>query len=160
MSDPAAAPPPRIRPAGPFDLAVMAALHAACFDEPWDAPAMAAVLAGPGSFALLAVAGDEPIGFLLGRIAGGEAEILSIGVPAARRRGGAGGLLLRAALARAVAAGAARVFLEVAEDNAAARALYLRHGFAQVGRRPAYYRRDPTRAAAALVLACRLAAAG
>ena len=69
-------------------------------------------------------------------------------------------MLLRAALARAAAAGSARVFLEVAEDNAAARALYLRHGFAQVGRRPAYYRRGQTRAAAALVLARRLAAAG
>jgi ribosomal-protein-alanine N-acetyltransferase len=31
------------------------------------------------------------------------------------------------------------MFLEVAEDNAAGQALYLALGFAEIGRRPAYY---------------------
>jgi ribosomal-protein-alanine N-acetyltransferase len=39
----------------------------------------------------------------------------------------------------AAAAGAARMLLEVAEDNAAARALYAAAGFAPAGRRPRYY---------------------
>jgi ribosomal-protein-alanine N-acetyltransferase len=34
-----------------------------------------------------------------------------------------------------------RLYLEVAEDNPGARALYERYGFVQVGRRDAYYRR-------------------
>jgi len=43
--------------------------------------------------------------------------------------------------ARPHAAGARRVFLEVAEDNWAARRLYAALGFAPVGRRRNYYRR-------------------
>ena len=39
----------------------------------------------------------------------------------------------------AAARGAVRVFLEVADDNAAARALYARAGFVEAGRRPGYY---------------------
>jgi ribosomal-protein-alanine N-acetyltransferase len=46
---------------------------------------------------------------------------------------------MRAAMADARAAGAAAMFLEVAESNAAARALYGGLGFAPVGRRPRYY---------------------
>ena len=41
----------------------------------------------------------------------------------------------------ASAAGTRRIFLEVAEDNWAARRLYAAIGFAPVGRRRNYYRR-------------------
>ena len=45
------------------------------------------------------------------------------------------------------------MFLEVAEDNRAARALYAAAGFASVGRRPAYYARPGAAdAVAALIL--------
>lgn len=36
-------------------------------------------------------------------------------------------------------AGAARIFLEVSVENAAARRLYARAGYTQIGRRKAYY---------------------
>jgi [ribosomal protein S18]-alanine N-acetyltransferase len=48
--------------------------------------------------------------------------------------------LLEAAEARAAAAGALEMFLEVAEENAAARALYGRGGYVVVGCRRGYYR--------------------
>jgi [ribosomal protein S18]-alanine N-acetyltransferase len=57
---------------------------------------------------------------------------------AARRRG-LGALLMAGALAQAVAGGAAAMLLEVAADNDAARALYARLGFEEVGRRRRYY---------------------
>ena len=38
-------------------------------------------------------------------------------------------------------AGAKSLFLEVGADNTAARSLYSQTGFAEVGRRPAYYAR-------------------
>jgi ribosomal-protein-alanine N-acetyltransferase len=44
------------------------------------------------------------------------------------------------------------VFLEVDEGNAAARRLYARFGFDNVGRRPAYYPQSGTAGSAALVL--------
>ena len=130
-----------LRRISPFDLDAAAALHAGCFDDAWSAAAIAAVLATPGSFGLLSITSGDLSGFLLARVAADEAEILSIGVlPAWRRRGVARALMAAAAL-HAADSGARRLFLEVAADNSAARGLYLRERFAQVGRRPCYYRR-------------------
>ena len=137
---------------GPFDLQVLAVLHAACFDDPWDESAIAALLAMPGSFGLLASVTGLPAGFLLARVAADEAEILSIGVAPDCRRQGIGGQLLERAFACAASSGASRMLLEVAEDNVAARAFYLRHRFAAVGRRPRYYRRAAGPPAAALIM--------
>ena len=68
-----------------------------------------------------------------------------------------GRALVTGLMAQARAGGARRLFLEVAQDNAAALALYTAAGFIQVGRRPGYYSR-PDGSAAALVLAFDLSA--
>ena len=147
-----------VRPVGAFELGALAELHAACFAEAWDAEALAALLAMPGAFALVASggerAGDGPsaIGFVMVRAIAGEAEILALGVRPAARRRGLGRRLLTAGSAEAASRGTGRLFLEVAADNWAARALYLGAGFAQIGRRANYYRR-PGGGVAALVLA-------
>ena len=149
----AGGPASRIRPLDACELAALARLHAACFDDAWDEAALAALLAMPGAFALIAEPQPgEPAGFVIARAAAGEAEILSLGVDPGERRRGLGRDLLQAAIAQAAACGAERLFLEVAADNWAARALYLANGFAQVGKRPDYYRRGGT-SALALVLA-------
>lgn len=123
--------------AGPHCADALAAIHAAAFPpgEQWDAAAIRVLLGTPGCFGLLHPAG----GMLLGRAIAGEAEILTIGVAPDARRTGAGGALLRAALAEAAGRGAALVFLEVSEANATARRLYERHGFTEMGRRRRYY---------------------
>ncbi len=97
------------------------------------------MLALPGHFALLAVSDDDPLGFAMGRVAAAEAEVLTIAVRPASRRVGAGAALLGALMAEAARRGAAEVFLEVAEGNVAARALYTRSGMTEVGRRRRYY---------------------
>ncbi|HLK24613.1 MAG TPA: GNAT family N-acetyltransferase [Caulobacteraceae bacterium] len=130
----------------------MAAAHALSFDTPWSAADIAALLASPGVFGLIVRHGAEVAGFALGRAVAGEAELLTLAVAPSRRRQGLGAALVEAVAARAVAAGAMRLFLEVAADNAAALALYEGAGFAPVGRREAYYRRADG-AAHALVLA-------
>ncbi len=115
----------------------LAAIHAACFppSEAWGAGVLRAMLEMPGVI-LAAEAGD---GFVLARAAGGEAEILTLAVrPEARRRGLARRLLDRAAAA-ARGLGATALFLEVAEDNAPALALYAGAGFVPVGARRGYY---------------------
>lgn len=81
----------------------------------------------------------RPQGFAVWRDLGEEAELLTIGVAAAARRKGLGAALLAAVVVAARAAGANRLFLEVGADNAAARALYARAGFSQLGVRKAYY---------------------
>ncbi|MCZ8193369.1 MAG: GNAT family N-acetyltransferase [Brevundimonas sp.] len=132
--------------------AALAAMHARAFNDPWPVSAFVALLSLPE--ARLEVAAD---GFILTRLAADEAEILTLAVcPTARRRG-LGRRLVETAAAALAAEGATRLFLEVAEDNAAARALYAGAGFASVGRRPGYYGR-PAGAVDALVLARDLAA--
>jgi ribosomal-protein-alanine N-acetyltransferase len=136
--------------AGP-DPAWLAALHAEAFDAPWDAPAFSALLAQSGVIVL-----PEDDGFVLVRIVADEAEILTLAVrPAARGRGVGRGLVLAAA-ATAAERGAARLFLEVADDNAMARALYARAGFAEAGRRAGYYARADGSRRDALLLALNL----
>lgn len=129
----------------------MAQVHTAAFERPWDAAAFAALIAQPGVTAL----GDAD-GFILIRTVADEAEILTLAVIPAVRRRGQGRALVQAAAIQARAAGAQRLFLEVAEDNAAATALYRQAGFAEVGRRARYYPRTGGEDAAALLLALNL----
>lgn len=140
-------------PAGALEVAVLAAMHAECFEERWSPQAMGEVIGGPGVFAMIASARDSaPIGFAIARVIGEDSELLSIGVlPAARRRQVAK-QMIGAVLRRAAEAGARRIFLEVAEDNFPAQSLYRFFGFRLVGRRPAYYRRSGGGTTAALTL--------
>ncbi len=117
---------------------IMAALHAAAFPVPWSAPDIAALLANPAAYAIVARAG-APQGFVMAWAAAGEAEILTLAVtPEARRKGVAASLVTAAGVA-ALVRGAASMHLEVAETNVAARALYAKLGYAEAGRRNAYY---------------------
>lgn len=118
----------------PFDLA---ALHARAFDtpRPWSAAEFADFLADPLIFLL--TEGDA--GFLLGRAVAGEAELLTLAVAPEARRRGLGRKLLERFLYQARLRGAATAFLEVADANAAAQALYRNAGFARAGRRRGYY---------------------
>lgn len=122
----------------PFDSVAgahaLAALHAACFPDPWDAAAISALLVTPGTFAY---AHDD--GFVLARAVGGDAEILTLAVAPAARGQGLGRGLLQAAIARARELGAETMFLEVGADNPAALALYAGLGFAKCGMRKGYY---------------------
>lgn len=138
---PAAIPGTALRPAGTADAETLAQIHATAFagTAAWDADALARLAETPGVFALME-ASAPPAGFILMRLVADEAEVLTLAVRPEARRQGVAAALLEAALAHALAAGIARCFLEVAENNAAARALYERHGFSETGRRPGYYR--------------------
>jgi ribosomal-protein-alanine N-acetyltransferase len=93
----------------------------------------------PGHFGLLATQQDQPLGFALGRVQADQAEILTIAVRPGARGQGVGRALLNALLTEAAKRGALDLFLEVAEPNAAARALYAGAGAKEVGRRRRYY---------------------
>jgi ribosomal-protein-alanine N-acetyltransferase len=120
---------------------VAAALHAAVgFHEPWDARSFAELLGIEGTAGHLAMAGDEPVGLILWRVAADEAEILTVCTLPKRRRAGAGRMLMEAAITAVAAAGARRLLLEVAVDNTAAIGLYREFHFTDAGRRRGYYR--------------------
>jgi ribosomal-protein-alanine N-acetyltransferase len=119
------------------DAGLLATIHKAAFPmaEAWSHDVFSLQLALPNVVGLLH--GED--GLVLARVAGGEAEILTLAVVPAARRHGVATDLLRAAIVRLVASGAAVAFLEVSVENTAAMRLYLRQGFTQTGRRPAYY---------------------
>jgi len=130
----------------------LAILHGACFpDDPWEAGAMARLIALTGSFGWLVWDGDSPAGFILVRDLGNECEILSLGVAPRWRRLGIAQDLLRAAIAEARRRALPSLVLEVATDNDPAQALYTGLGFSAVGRRARYYKRPDGRADALIL---------
>lgn len=144
--------------AAPEHAGELANLHAGLFDAPWDADAFTSLLSHPGSTAFLARVGAPPqtTGFILGQLAADEAEILTVGVSKGCQRNGIGRRLVEALGRAAKRAEAKRLFLEVAEDNGPAIALYRKLGFAEVGRRNGYYERKGGPAQDALRLALTL----
>ncbi|HST74587.1 MAG TPA: GNAT family N-acetyltransferase [Acetobacteraceae bacterium] len=126
-----------IVPATPVHAVMLAIIHASAFpeDEAWGPEAIALSLELPGAFGLFSAGA----GMILARAAGGEAEVLTLAVAEPARRQGVAGTLLDAAMAEAAARGAVAMFLEVSTRNEAARALYARAGFVEVGRRARYY---------------------
>jgi ribosomal-protein-alanine N-acetyltransferase len=117
----------------------MAELHAAAFPRAWGEGDFSDLVGGFGMIALGAEDKGALGGLILVQAVAGEAEILTLAVrPAARRQGWARGLVEAAAIT-AAGMGARQLWLEVAEDNLAALALYRRAGFSEAGRRPGYY---------------------
>jgi ribosomal-protein-alanine N-acetyltransferase len=125
-----------IRRADPLEAERLAGVHAECFPDAWDVVAIHELLESPGVFGFIDDTGN---GFVIVRVAADEAEILTLAVTGAARRRGLGRALLDAAMHAAANTGARRLFLEAAETNAAARALYAGAGFEETGRRKRYY---------------------
>lgn len=138
----------------------VAALHAELFDPAWSAESVDRLLDHPAALALLAETGAprELVGFVIAQIAADEAEILTIGTAPDWKSRGIGNILLGGLKRAAARAGARRLFLEVAADNPAARALYAAAGFEQIGKRERYYARGPGAAVDALTFAVTLPA--
>lgn len=124
----------------------MAALHAPAFHRGWSAEEFETLLSQKG-----AVFVHTDVGFALARAIVDEAELLTI-VVAREARGGGVGLALMGDLIETLGNhGVTRLFLEVAADNDAARALYDKLGFEQDALRKEYYQ-TPSGSIDALVL--------
>lgn len=124
--------------------ALLAELHALAFPRPWRADEIAKLLQNPTTFALISRA-EEAQGFVMAWAAAGDSEILTVAVVPQARRKGVGAALVTSAGVAALVRGAASMHLEVAEDNAAARALYAKLGYEEAGRRAGYYAADDGR---------------
>ena len=112
----------------------LANLHAQCFPHrPW----------GASEFADLKKSGCEIIasqnGFIVWRTVADTAEIVTIGVAPDARRTGIAAAMLGIMEKDVKEQGVTRIILDVAENNAAARALYEQFGYKIDGRRPKYY---------------------
>ena len=131
-------------------------LHHEDFVRPWGDGEFSSLLSQDTVFGFAAFETGKgragPVGFVLARLAAGEAEILTIAVARTHRRQGLGWQLMEAVLRRLHAQRAETLFLEVDETNLPAIALYRRLGFHEVGKRPAYYQTADKRKANALVM--------
>jgi [ribosomal protein S18]-alanine N-acetyltransferase len=130
---------PTLSEARPNDASAISALHTASFQRGWGEDEVYRLLIEKTVIAHRAMTSKTLIGFILSRMAGGEAEILSIAIVQRQRGRGFARPLLDLHLRRLAGLGARAVFLEVDERNVAARALYRRAGFYDVGRRQGYY---------------------
>jgi len=124
------------------DLPAVLDIEAAANPVPWGAAEFGPYFeAGPSSGPRAWVWADPEVrGFLCAASAADEAELQSIAVDESHRGSGVGSELMRSFLAWAAAAGVRTIYLEVREGNTRARSFYARWGFAQVGKRPRYYR--------------------
>lgn len=129
-------------------------MHALAFAQGWSAQDFETLIAARETLANSAcIAGQKSLlGFVLSRMASDEAEILTIVIDPQARRHGIARQLLAVHLGLVAAAGVRHMFLEVADSNHAAMALYRRFGFIEVGRRKAYYRKADGTRGAALIL--------
>ncbi|WP_435770119.1 ribosomal protein S18-alanine N-acetyltransferase [Nocardioides sp. SYSU DS0651] len=142
MTDPSA-----VRPATGGDVAAIVELEAAAF--PTDGWSAALVTEGVGDRVptvtyLVAERHGGLAGYAVVSVVDVDAELQRIAVRPGLRRAGVATDLLAAARRLAAGEGAERLLLEVREDNRAALAFYARHGFAELGRRPRYYRDGTT----------------
>jgi ribosomal-protein-alanine N-acetyltransferase len=121
--------------------AVMQVMHDSfdpAYGEAWTSAQCAGLMPMPGVWLSLAREGDEVVGFALARIVLKEAELLLLAVRRDRQAAGVGQMLLDRFILVAASRGADHLHLEVREGNPAMN-LYLKSGFAEVGRRKNYY---------------------
>lgn len=126
---------------GPEFGEILSALHTTSFSKPWNSSAFTTLLQQPGVKGWI-YENPTPSGFILVRAVAEEAEILTFAVSPKDRRREIGKLLLNTACSTLREAGISFLFLEVSTENLAALALYRKLGFAQVGKRAAYYDED------------------
>ena len=128
------------------DAQIMADIHAQSFDRPWPALDMAVHTQRDICFGIEQNA--ELAAFIILSCAAGQSEILTIATAQTARRQGLAGQLLHGVIEPLESQNVTEIFLEVAEDNHAAIALYKKSGFQSIGRRPGYYRRAEGRVSA------------
>ena len=133
---------PSIEPATLRDAPRLAQLHGASFHRGWGDGEFETMIAERNTLVHRLRLGRKTIGFAVSRMGADEAEILSIAIDVRHRGRGLSHNLLLTHLGHLAGHGVRRIFLEVEENNAPARRLYERAGFAVVGRRERYYRQE------------------
>jgi [ribosomal protein S18]-alanine N-acetyltransferase len=131
-----------VEPASQRDASAFAEIHSASFHRGWGEAEFEGMLTERNTLVHRLRMGRKTIGFSVSRMAADEAEILSIAVAETYRGRGLSQGLLLTHLGHLAGRGVRRVFLEVEENNAPARRLYERTGFAVVGRRERYYQQS------------------
>lgn len=129
--------------------AQMAAIHEACFTQPrpWSEAEFAELASSP-----LCIIRTADQGFAIMRLAGPEAELLTIAVHPDARRQGLARSLLTDLMADLKSRNCEEIFLEVVDGNTAAIHLYHSAGFENRAIRKDYYTGPKGQKSSALVM--------
>lgn len=128
-----------LRPMTPADVAAVADLERACFDDPWSPKVFLEELAHDNRTYLVAEGVGRVVGYGGLMIVEGDAHVMTIAVAPDRRGHGLGTRLLLGLVDAALRRAATSLTLEVRASNETAAALYRKFGFVPVGQRPSYY---------------------
>lgn len=130
---------PEIRAMTPRDIPAIYAIEARAYDFPWSEKIFADCLRAGYSGVVLECHG-EACGYGMLSVAVGEAHLLNLCIDPEIQRQGFGSLLLNYLIDKACALGGKQMFLEVRPSNNAARRMYDKAGFNEIGLRRNYYR--------------------
>ncbi len=117
----------------------IAELEKQCFADPWPASAISSELTNPLSLWVVAMDGDQLVGYVGSQSVLGWADMMNLAVEAQYRRRGIAEKLVNQLIAHLQRNQVTCLTLEVRVSNAPAVGLYQKLGFIQVGRRPNYY---------------------
>ena len=118
----------------------IAHLETLCFHDPWSEKSIASELENALSLWLVAVEGDDVIGYVGSQTVLGWSDMMNVAVHPDHRRKGVGEALVVALEEALKAQESTCLTLEVRASNDPARTLYEKLGFVEVGRRKNYYR--------------------
>lgn len=136
-----------IRALSEADLPAAAKIHAASFQKHWDAAALADYLIPSGVICGYFTA-HSLRGFIILGPCTDQTDMITLAVTPEARGQSVGRSLIGAAETEARTRGARIIFLEVAEDNGPAIALYRACGYVPIGKRMNYYKRAGGRVSA------------
>lgn len=129
-----------LRPMEPRDVKSVLAVERSAFDTGWPATAFQNELRQNKMARYIVLEdGGEVIGFGGLWLMLDDAHVVTVAVRPERRRNGLGSLIVHGLLLVAQAQGMEAATLECRSSNLAARALYARYGFYEVGLRRKYY---------------------
>ena len=118
----------------------VAELEKLCFSDPWSEKSVASELQNNLALWLVAVEEDRLAGYVGSQTVVGETDMMNIAVHPDFRRRGIAEELVNALTEELKRIGSRCLTLEVRLSNTPAICLYEKLGFAQIGRRPNYYR--------------------
>ena len=140
-----------IRPSLPADAKEIETAENIIFSDPWCEADITHTISTEGAMCYTALEDGKVIAYLIGRQISPEGEIYRIATLPHKRGQGIAYRLLDYAVKRERGRGLESLFLEVREQNAAARRLYESYGFKKIAVRKNYYKNPPDNAVVMLL---------
>ena len=110
-----------------------------CFVTPWSSTTFVHYAASPYSISIVAIIDNKVAGYICCQNIAGDGHIDNVATAPAHQGRGIGSIMMERLINNAARLGFSGLTLEVASRNAAAIALYTKHGFAPEGLRKNYY---------------------